>query len=101
MVDQDTRLLFDPVAGSAQAWTVNAQGLERERLQGPAQRAAGDRLAGVMMARRGHLAPLEVVHGTSVPSYETFEQLAALGYVDATAAVGSDASGGGGCTGAP
>ena len=90
--------MFDPIKGIGQVWRIDDAGLERERLQGAEQQTVGQGLVSVLMSRRGHLAPLEVVSGTSVPSYETFEQLAALGYVDADGLSEAGDAGGTGCS---
>ena len=59
-----------------------ADGTELERLQGEPQLQAGRQLMARLEALRGSLDPIAAVAGPEVPSYETFSQLAALGYLD-------------------
>ena len=86
MVDATHRLVFRPTEGAGEVWAVDAAGMERERLQGEAQTEHGKRLINEMNRRRGDLKPILAAAGPKVPSAETFQQLAALGYVDAGAA---------------
>ena len=85
-IDRTHRLTYNPLAGAGEVWEVNDAGMERVRLQGEAQTEHGQRLINVINRRRGGLQPIQAAQGPKVPSAETFQQLAALGYVDATAA---------------
>ncbi len=83
LITQQHRLTFDPQKGAGGVWLVDPDGHERTRLQGEAQTQAATPLVDLLTQRRGNLAPIDAAAGPKVPSYGTFSQLAALGYVDA------------------
>jgi len=91
LVDRQARLVFDPVQRAARVWALDDH---HETGPHPDQQAQGQRLLAALQARRGHLDPLTVAKGTRVPSFETFQQLAALGYIDSSAAPGEAGEGG-------
>ncbi len=82
LVDADTRFVMSLVDGYGEAWTVGPDGDEAERLQGEAQLAAGRRMVPLVRRLRGNFDPIDTSRATSVPSYEVFQQLSALGYLE-------------------
>ncbi len=82
IVDRTHRLSVDLLRGAGEVWAVSEDGTERERLQGPAQSAQGERLLPQLQAARGGLAPIDAGGATRIPSAEAFQQLKALGYLE-------------------
>lgn len=80
----------DPTAAMAAAtvqkvinvWGLDEHGYERIELPVEEQRERGRAIARVMGERRGSLEPLAATSGPVVPSFETFEMLKELGYLD-------------------
>lgn len=98
VIDSTHRLVFSPVQGTGQVWAVDDQARDAERLQGEAQQAQGQRLMNLLSGRRGSLQPIEAAAGPKLLSFETFQQLAQLGYVDADE-MPEESGVGRGCTG--
>lgn len=83
LVSSTHRLNFNPLRGFGGVHPIAPDGADGPQLQGPAQAQVGQSLIQELGERRGGLAPVEAVGGgPRVPSYETFELLSELGYVD-------------------
>ncbi|MBO85498.1 MAG: hypothetical protein CL927_09075 [Deltaproteobacteria bacterium] len=63
-------------------WALDASGYERVELSPEEQQTRGRAMARIMAARRGSLEALAATTGPAVPSYETFNLLKELGYVE-------------------
>jgi hypothetical protein len=88
------RFVFNPMRGFGGVHPILPDASDGPQLQGKLQADAGKLLVEVLRERRGGLAPVEAVAGgPRVPSFETFELLSQLGYVDRP---GQDGSGPGG-----
>lgn len=83
VVDRDARLVFDLATKLAEAWAVDADGRELERLHGERRDQVGARLFPVLQARRPNLTPLPVEHPITIDRPELFDQLRSLGYIEA------------------
>ena len=99
LVSPTERLFFHPGTGKGQVWSLGPTGAEAARLPPDREAEAGPRLLGWLDAKRGGLAPLAAAAGPQVPSFEVFEQLAALGYVREPAPEGGPAPGATPCGG--
>jgi len=84
MVDANFRLELNQKTGGGGVYQVQADGSEI-RVDGEAPRLAGQRLVTSITERRGDLKVVEAVSGPKVPSFEVFEQLKALGYLEGDA----------------
>jgi len=82
LVDKDTRLAFNMQTGTARVFAVAPDGSELVALEGEEQMVRGSKMVKLLQARRGSLDPVEAVAGPEVPDAATFQQLAALGYLD-------------------
>ena len=84
-VDDGHRLVLNQISGSGEVWAVAEDGSERTRLQGAPQSETAQRMLPTLEALRGgSLKPVEI-NDTRIPDPTTFDQLAALGYLDAAA----------------
>lgn len=84
LVDSAHRLVVDTHTGMGRLWTVNAD-LKERSMPGPQQAAqVREAMMAELMAQRGNLDELAALEGPQVPSYEAFEALSALGYIDPT-----------------
>jgi arylsulfatase A-like enzyme len=82
LVDKESRLLFDMGTGMGQVFAVAPDGSELVRLNDEQQMLRGSAMIKQLQARRGSLDPVDAVAGPEVPDAATFQQLAALGYLD-------------------
>ena len=83
LVNDTHRVMFNSLRGFAQVHPIEDGKREGPQIQGPDQAALGQPLLAAIRERRGSLDPvLAVGGGPRVPSYETFEMLSQLGYVD-------------------
>lgn len=98
VIDETHRMVFSPLEGTAQIWSVDAEARDAERLQGAPQQEHGKRLSQLLTQRRGSLAPIEAASGPKLLGFETFQQLALLGYVDEDK-IPAEAGASRGCTG--
>jgi arylsulfatase A-like enzyme len=92
LVSPTERLLFNPRTQKGQVWALGPTATESTRLDAAREAESGPRLLGWLDAKRGGLAPLDAATGPQVPSFEVFEQLAALGYVREPATVAPGAA---------
>lgn len=98
VIDETHRMVFSPLEGTAQIWAVDDQARDAVRLQGAPQQEQGKRLTQLLTQRRGSLDPIEAASGPKLLGYETFQQLALLGYVDEDQ-IPAEAGASRGCTG--
>ncbi|MEC7949329.1 MAG: sulfatase [Myxococcota bacterium] len=83
LVDDSHRVMLNPLRGYAGVHPILGGMRDGPQVQGPEQNALGQPLLDAVRAKRGSLLPvLAVGGGPRVPSYETFEMLSELGYVD-------------------
>ncbi len=83
VVSQTHRLTFNPLKKYGGVLPILPDGSDGPQVQGPEQGQLGQPLIDALTRRRGGLEPvLAVGGGPRVPSYETFELLSQLGYVD-------------------
>ena len=83
LVDDTHRVMLNPLRGFAGVHPILDGKREGVQIQGPEQGRLGQPLLDAIRAKRGSLDPvLAVGGGPRVPSYETFELLSQLGYVD-------------------
>ena len=83
LVTDTHRLVIDQSQGTGQVWEVAADGSELVRVGGQEQGALAEPMVAQLRAMRGgSLDPIMAVAGPRSPSYETFKQLAELGYLD-------------------
>jgi arylsulfatase len=83
LVDDTHRVMLNPLRGYAGVHPVLEGKREGTQIQGPEQATLGQPLLDAIRQKRGSLDPvLAVGGGPRVPSYETFEMLSQLGYVD-------------------
>ena len=82
IVDSRARLVLNLETGLAEAWAVDAQGGERERVPAQEREAVGARLLPMLQRLRADPSPLRVASSTLLEDKEAFEQLRALGYLD-------------------
>ena len=83
LVDDTHRVVLNPLRGFAGVHPIIDGRREGTQVQGPEQNALGQPLLDAIRQKRGGLDPvLAVGGGPRVPSYETFEMLSQLGYVD-------------------
>ena len=83
LVDPTSRVVVHMSRGFGEAWAVDAQGQERERLQGQAQAEVGSRLIPMFKRLRPDQAPILAIAPTRIEDTETLKQLQSLGYLDA------------------
>jgi len=83
LVTDDTRLVFNQAVGRYVSFKVAPDGSELEPVAAELQGEVGNALVAQLANKRGNLDPIIAVAGPEVPSAATFQQLAALGYVDA------------------
>ena len=83
LVDDTHRVMLNPLRGFAGVHPILDGTREGGQVQGPDQARLGQPLLDAIRQKRGSLDPvLAVGGGPRVPSYETFELLSQLGYVD-------------------
>jgi arylsulfatase A-like enzyme len=82
LVDRDHRWTLDMATGESAVWQVGDDLAEGRRLTGSDAISVADAMAAEALARRGDLEPLQALVGPRVPSFEEFEALAELGYID-------------------
>jgi arylsulfatase A-like enzyme len=79
ITDGSRRLVYNPLDQLTSLWAVEGSH-EVHRLEGAASEAALSDLGATLRARRGHLGVIDAAAPRSL-SYDTFEKLAALGYM--------------------